>query len=477
MLQEIRLFAASQPGAEARTLKDTRSVCPVCRQEVPAAYTATADGAAQFRRTCPTHGPLVTDLGPHAAFYARMFELDARMQQRYAYKQARAPLRTEPFVMRDRANLVMLEVTEKCNLTCPMCFAGSSPAGRHYSLEELTGRMREAIALEGKGVSVQISGGEPTVRKDLGQIVRMCYDAGVGHVEVISNGIRIAKHPEYAKEMKSWGVTSLYLQFDSTDDDDIEVLRGERLWWVREAALEALADADMPVVLAVPLYPGLNDDQVGPVMDVIARSRANIVAVNFQSATPFGGRFDLEAPRKLRLPDILQLFQEQIGLDPAGFFPVGSGSPLCNGYGRVVFKEGRWQHAMPNLSTDDFLDLSGHDPVDFVRALTMGLTEAVPYMTKQVLRHPRLLMKILPLVGNDPLSWLRSKRDKQTTIYIKPFMDESDIDMDRIERCCYHNATPRGIMSFCALNTLVRSDTPVDAAAFEGQSGRIAAHE
>ena len=470
MLQPIQLIVPSANAlAPARTLKETRSICPACRQEVPAAYTATADGAAQFRRACPTHGALVTDLGPHAAFYERMFELDSRMQARYAYKQERAPLRTEPFVMRDRANLVMLEVTEKCNLTCPMCFAGSSPAGRHYTLEELASRMREAIALEGKGVSVQISGGEPTVRKDLDQIVRMCYDSGVGHVEVISNGIRIAKHPEYAKEMRGWGVTSVYLQFDSTDDDDIEVLRGERLWWVRAAALEALADADMPVVLAVPLYPGLNDDQVGPVMDVIARSRANIVAVNFQSATPFGGRFDLEAPRKLRLPDILQLFQEQLGLDPAGFFPVGSGSPLCNGYGRVVFKEGRWQHAMPNLSTDDFLDLSGHDPVDFVRALTMGLSEAVPYMTKQVLRHPRLLAKILPLVGGDPISWLRNKKQKQTTIYIKPFMDESDIDMDRIERCCYHNATPRGIMSFCALNTLVRADTPVDAGAFEGR--------
>jgi uncharacterized radical SAM superfamily Fe-S cluster-containing enzyme len=471
MEQHIPLFAPPvQVAPPARTLKETRSVCAVCHAQVPAAYTATHDGAAQFRRACPTHGASVTDLGPYAAFYERAFALDAKMQQRYAYKQQREPLRAEPFVMRDRANLVMLEVTEKCNLTCPMCFAGSSPAGRHYTLDELTRRMREAIALEGRGVSVQISGGEPTVRKDLDQIVRMCYDAGVGHVEVISNGIRIAKHPEYAKQLKSWGVTSLYLQFDSTDDDDIEVLRGERLWWVREQALEALADAQLPVVLAVPVYPGLNDDQVAPVMEVIARSRANIVAVNFQSATPFGGRFDLDAPRKLRLPDLLALFQQQLGLDPEGFFPVGSGSPLCNGYGRVVYKDGRWQHALPTLSVDDFMDLSGDDPVDFVRALTMGLTVALPYVMKQLARHPQLIRKLAPLVGgDDPLNWLRSKRNKQTTIYIKPFMDESDIDMDRVERCCYHNATPRGIMSFCALNTLVRADTPVEAAAFEGR--------
>jgi len=340
-----------------------------------------------------------------------------------------------------------------------MCFAGSSPAGRHYTLAELQSRIDEVIALEGKGISFQLSGGEPTVRKDLDKIVKMCYDAGCGHVEVISNGIRIAKDPGYAKKLKEWGVTSLYLQFDSTDDDHIKQLRGERLWWVRAAALEALADAGLPVVLAVSIMPGLNDNQIGPTMDVIARSRANIVAVNFQCATPFGGRFDLEAPRKLRLPDMLELMRQQLGLDPDGFFPVGSGSPLCNSYGRVAYKDGRWEHALKFLSIDDFLDIMGEDPVDFVRALTVGLSESVPYMTKQVMKNPRLLRKIAPMVGGDPLAWLRGKKGpKQTTIYIKPFMDASDIDIDRIERCCYHNASPRGIISFCAMNNLHRGD-------------------
>jgi uncharacterized radical SAM superfamily Fe-S cluster-containing enzyme len=81
------------------------------------------------------------------------------------------------------------------------------------------------------------------------------------------------------------------------------------------------------------------------------------------------------------------------------------------------------------------------------------------------MKNPRLLKKIAPLVGSDPLAWLRGKKGpKQTTIYIKPFMDESDIDIDRIERCCYHNASPRGIMSFCAMNNLYRQGPVADAA-------------
>lgn len=462
-MAEIALFAPSIARA-GRRLKETASICPVCQAQIPAAYVAD-DGHAHFTRECPTHGRFATDLGPYAEFYTRIFALDEQIKQRWPDKQNQAPIRTHPFLMRDRANLVMLEITEKCNLTCPMCFAGSSPAGRHYTLEELQNRINEVIALEGKGVSFQLSGGEPTVRKDLDQIVKMCYAAGCGHVEVISNGIRIAKDPNYAKQLKSWGVTSLYLQFDSTDDDHIEHLRGERLWWVREKALEHLADAGMPVVLAVAVMPGLNDNQIGPTMQVIARSRANIVAVNFQCATPFGGRFELEAPRKLRLPDMFELMREQVGLDPSGFWPVGSGSPLCNAYGRVAFRDGHWEHALKDFTVEDFLDLQGEDPVIFVRGLTVGLTECLPYMIKTVMRKPHLLRKLAPLVGDDPLGWLRGKKGaKQTTIYIKPFMDESDFDIDRIERCCYHNASPRGIVSFCAMNNLTRQEAVPESA-------------
>ncbi len=456
-MAEIALFAPTRPVGGC-TLKETASLCPACQARIPAAYLATDEGRAIFSRTCPAHGRFDTDLGPFAGFYKRMFAIDAEIQRRWPEKRTQPPIGVHPFLMRDRANLVMLEVTEKCNLTCPMCFAGSSPAGRHYTLEELRRRIDEVITLEGRGISFQLSGGEPTVRKDLDQVVRMCYDAGCGHVEVITNGIRIAKDPDYARELKAWGVTSVYLQFDSTDDDHIERLRGERLWWVRERALEALADAEMPVVLAVSIVPGLNDNQIGPTMDVIARSRANIVAVNFQAATPFGGgRWEVDAPRKLRLPDLLELLRAQCGLAPEGFFPVGSGSPLCNAYARVAWRDGRWQHALPELTVDDFLDLMGDDPVEFVRSLTVGLSESVPYMVRQVLRNPRLLKKLLPLVGLDPVAWLRGQKGpKQTTIYVKPFMDASDLDIDRIERCCYHNASPHGIMSFCAMNNLAR---------------------
>jgi hypothetical protein len=464
-MQSITLFAPSTPIA-GQTLKATESLCPTCTARVPAEYLATPDGRAYFSRVCPTHGRITSDLGPYAAFYEKQFRIDRLLKTRFAQVKNDPYLEKHyPFPLRQKAGLAMLEVTERCNLTCPMCYAGSGPEGRHYTLAEIRKRAEELIAVNGRGLSVQLSGGEPTVRKDLDKIIAMCYEVGFGHVEVISNGVRLAKDPEFALELKRWGATSLYLQFDSTRDDDIEQLRGERLWWVRERALAHLAVARLPTVLAVSILPGLNEDQVGPVMDVVARTDAIICGVNFQSATPFGGRFDLDAPRKLRLPDILNLLEQQCGISPEGVFPLGFGSPLCNAFARISYRDGRWQHAIPDFTLDDYLDLLGEDPVEFVRALAVGFDKSAPKLLKNVRGSARLVKKLLPALGANPIAFLRSK---STTLYIKPFMDSSDLDLERIERCCFHSATPRGVMSFCAVNYMGRDSIPVGAEAFEG---------
>lgn len=464
-MADIALIAPSVPVA-GRTLKTTASLCPVCNARVPAAYLATPDGHAHFIRNCTTHGRFSSDLGPHAAFYEKQFKIDALLKQRFAQVKNDPYLeKNYPFPLRQKAGLAMLEITERCNLSCPMCFAGSGPAGRNYTLAEIRKRAEELLAVNGRGLSVQLSGGEPTVRKDLDQVIKLMYELGFGHVEVISNGVRLAKEPDYAFKLKSWGVTSVYLQFDSTRDDDIELLRGERLWWVREQALEHLAAAQIPTVLAVSLLPGLNEDQVGPVMDLVARTKAIICGINFQSATPFGSRFDVEAQRKLRLPDILTLLEEQCGISPVGVFPLGFGSPLCNAFARISYRNGRWQHAIPDLTLDDYLDLLGEDPVEFVRALAIGFDKSAPKLLRNVKGSLRLVKKLLPQLGADPVGFLRNK---STTLYIKPFMDASDLDLDRIERCCFHSATPRGVMSFCAVNYVGRQTIPLSADVFEG---------
>ena len=463
-------------------LKQTRSICSTCGEIIPAMYEVRDNQQVFFTRTCPSHGTADTDLGYHAAFYRKSFEIEKIMIQRYGDGgDTDISKGLSPFPLRKPAGLAILEVTERCNLTCPMCYAYSSPSERDYSLEEIELRLDQLIAVEGKGISLQISGGEPSVRKDLDNIAAMVKSKGFGQLEMVSNGIRLAREPDFAEKLVSWGFTSVYLQFDSTHPGDIIKLRAEDLWDVRVKAIAALERVKLPSTLAVPLYDGLNTDQIQQVVNFAWQHPDTVCAIAFQAATPFG-RFEVNndypvgapptaprsapssaqfiaptAPRKLRMPDILQLIEQQTGVPQDLFFPVGEGSPLCNTFTLLKYTSEGYKPIAPNFTLKEFMDVMGPRPNMTLRMLTRGRAAILPQIVTNIGGSLKLIKTLWPHIGTDPSFWTSRKT---LTLFVKPFMDESDIDMSRIERCCFHNASPRGVMSFCALNAKLRPAQP-----------------
>jgi uncharacterized radical SAM superfamily Fe-S cluster-containing enzyme len=427
-----------------------------------------------FTRVCPTHGIVDTDLGYHAAFYRKSFDVEKIMLARYGDGGATDISRgLSPFPLRKPAGLAILEVTERCNLTCPMCYAYSSPSERDYTLEEIETRLDQLIAIEGKGISLQISGGEPSVRKDLDVIAAMVKRKGFGQLEMVSNGIRLAREPDFADKLVTWGFTSVYLQFDSTRPQDIEKLRGEDLWEVRVKAIAALERVKLPSTLAVALYDGLNSDQIQQVVHFAWQHPNTVCAIAFQAATPFG-RFEVNntvndapgnghtppetrTPRKLRMPEILKLIEEQTGVSQDLFFPVGEGSPLCNTFTLLKYTKEGYKPIAPNFTLKEFLEVMGPRPNMTLRMLTRGRAAILPQIVTNIGGSLKLMKTLWPHIGTDPSFWTGCKT---LTLFVKPFMDESDLDMSRIERCCFHNASPRGVMSFCALNAKIRPAQP-----------------
>ncbi len=459
-------------------LKQTRSICSICGEIVPATYEVHENEQVFYTRTCPEHGVVDTDLGYHAAFYRKSFDVEKVMIARYGDGgDIDISKGLSPFPLRKPAGLAILEVTERCNLTCPMCYAYSSPSERDYTLEEIETRLDQLIAIEGKGISLQISGGEPSVRKDLDVIAAMVKRKGFGHLEMVSNGIRLAREPDFAEKLVKWGFTSVYLQFDSTRSEDILALRGEDLWEVRIKATAALERAKLPSTLAVSLYDGLNTDQIQQVIHFAWQHPDTVCAIAFQAATPFG-RFEVKtanvhangngnsddrlpqegrAPRKLRMPEILKLIEEQTGVSQELFFPVGEGSPLCNTFTLLKYTKEGYQPIAPNFTLKEFMEVMGPRPNMTLRMLTRGRAAVLPQIVTNIGGSLKLMKTLWPHIGTDPSFWTSRKT---LTLFVKPFMDESDIDMSRIERCCFHNASPRGVMSFCALNARMRPAQP-----------------
>lgn len=457
----------------AETLKRTRSICATCGEIIPATYEVRDHEQVFFSRACPRHGVVDTDLGYHAAFYRRSFEIERVMLARYGDGgDTDISQGLSPFPLRKPAGLAILEVTERCNLTCPMCYAYSSPSERDYTLEEIETRLDQLIAIEGKGISLQISGGEPSVRKDLDVIAAMVKRKGFAQLEMVSNGIRLAREPGFAEKLVKWGFTSVYLQFDSTRPQDIEKLRGEDLWEVRVKAIAALERVKLPSTLAVSLYDGLNSDQIQQVVHFAWQHPDTVCAIAFQAATPFG-RFEVNnanghadaqqhhalpaVPRKLRMPEILQLIEAQTGVSQDLFFPVGEGSPLCNTFTLLKYTKDGYKPIAPNFTLKEFMEVMGPRPNMTLRMLTRGRAAVLPQLVTNIGGSLKLMKTLWPHIGTDPSFWTSRKT---LTLFVKPFMDESDIDMSRIERCCFHNASPRGVMSFCALNARIRPAQP-----------------
>jgi uncharacterized radical SAM superfamily Fe-S cluster-containing enzyme len=461
----------------AEILKHTRSICSTCGEIIPAIYEVHENDQVFFTRTCPIHGILETDLGYHAAYYRKSFDVEKLMLVRYGDGgDTDLSKGLSPFPLRKPAGLAILEVTERCNLTCPMCYAYSSPSERDYSLEEIETRLDQLISVEGKGISLQISGGEPSVRKDLETIAAMVKRKGFAQLEMVSNGIRLAREPDFAEKLVKWGFTSVYLQFDSMRPEDIIKLRGEDLWNVREKAIAALERVKLPSTLAVSLYDGLNTDQIQQVINFAWQHPDTVCAIAFQAATPFGrfevsndvdalkgmsnGHSSLEksrTPRKLRMPEILNLIEEQTGVPRDLFFPVGEGSPLCNAFTLLKYTKEGYKPIAPKFTLTEFMEVAGPHPNMTLRMLTRGRAAILPQIVTNIGGSIKLMKTLWPHIGSDPSFWTSRKT---LTLFIKPFMDESDIDMSRIERCCFHNASPRGVMSFCALNAKIRPAQP-----------------
>ncbi len=197
--------------------------------------------------------------------------------------------------------LTLIEVTDRCNLKCPTCYAESSPThGRHRTLEEIEWMFDIIVANEGEPDVIQISGGEPTIHPQFFEIMDIAKSKPIRHLMLNTNGVRIAKDFEFAKKLATYMPDfEVYLQFDSFKPEALMSLRGKDLTDVRMKALEHLNRLNLSTTLVVTLQKGLNDDEIGKIIE-FALKQPCVRGVTFQP-TQIAGRVDNFDPAKDRL--------------------------------------------------------------------------------------------------------------------------------------------------------------------------------
>ncbi len=357
--------------------------------------------------------------------------------------------------------LTLIEVTDGCNLTCPVCYSESSPqrVASHRSIEQIEFMMDCCVRNEGQPDVVQISGGEPTIHPRFFEILEAAKRRPIKHLMVNTNGIKIAEDAEFARRLKQYMPGfEVYLQFDSLRPSRLRELRGEDLTDVRRRALERLNEHNISTTLVVVLKKGLNDDEVGEIIDFALKQRC-VRGVTFQPIQSAGRLEQFDPARdRLTLAEVRQQILRQHSLfKPNDVIPVPC-HPDCLAMAYAL-KMG-----------DCVTPLTGmFDP----QLLLHGEGNTIMYEQNRGLRD--MLMKLFS-TGASPTSSAGSLAqllcclpqiavpghityDNVFRVIIMQFLDAHNFDVRSVKKTCVHIVHPDGrIIPFDTFNLFYRDE-------------------
>jgi hypothetical protein len=359
--------------------------------------------------------------------------------------------------------LTIVEVTDRCNLSCPTCYAMSSPHyGRHRTLEEIDKMLDAVVANEGEPDVVQISGGEPTVHPEFFKILDLAKRKPIKHLMVNTNGIRIAKDIAFVEKLASYMPDfEVYLQFDSFSAEVLEKLRGEDLTEVRKKAIEHLNQFNVSTTLVVTLQKGVNDHEIGEILDYALKQKC-VRGVTFQP-TQVAGRNDNynDQAGRITLTEVRRKIYEQCPVfTPEDLIPVPCNpDALCMAYALKLDDE-----VIPMthlINPDDLLNNSKntivfeHDEQLKAHMLSLFSTGVSVDCAEETFGE---LMCCLPRVQSDHLNYNNLFR-----IIIMNFMDPLDFDVRAVKKSCVHIVSDKlKIIPFETMNIFYR-DHKIDA--------------
>lgn len=421
----------------------TMSVCPVCLARIPAVKIVGADRNIYMEKNCWEHGPFRTliwegDLESYVSWSAGdsktpVTPVRAREVERGCPNDCGLCQNHE----RDGC-CVLLELTNRCNLRCPVCFASAGEQTPHdLSVEEI-GKQYNLLMEHGGPFNIQLSGGEPTLREDLDKIIALGKEKGFTFFQLNTNGVRIAEEVGYAEHLAKAGVSVVFLQFDGLDDGIYQTLRGAALTGTKLRAIENCKAAGLPVVLVPTVAPGVNDHALGDILRFALAHAPHVRGVHIQPISYFG-RCGLEAPEKrLTIPAVLRRIEAQTeGLMKASDFGGGGAeSPYCSFHASYLRKDDGSLKDLPRRRSQCCC-VKSSDARDFVSQQWSGKASCCDG-------------------DSDTASldaFLQKTVENTFTVSGMVFQDAYNLDLDRLRRCYICEVdTQKGMIPFCAYN-------------------------
>lgn len=418
-------------------LGNTLSLCPVCLKKIEADYVS-EDDKIYMVKNCQEHGSFKTLVWEGVNHWQEWVRPLANITSAYCETKIGKGCPYDCGICPDHKQLtccVLLEVTDNCNLGCPVCFASAKENdSENPSLETIEG-WYENLLHHGGPYNIQLSGGEPTMRDDLAEIILMGKKMGFSFFQLNTNGLRISQDLDYLKGLADAGLSTVFLQFDSMEDSAYQILRGRPLLEVKMKAIENCRKIGMGVVLVPTVKMGVNLNTIGSIIDFAFNNRPIIKGVHFQPISYFGRYDSLE--ERVTIPRLLSEIEKQTNgeIKMEYFMPGGAEHFLCSFHGDFIKDDEGIIHPIKKESKF----CSSKQAMDVVA---------------EKWQHQLPITEQSALLNTDSLDAFLHKRKTQTlAISGMAFQDVWNIDLARLKRCYIHEVSPGGkIIPFCAYN-------------------------
>ena len=420
-----------------KIFKTTQSVCPDCLQVIPA-YLAEKDEGIFLEKRCPEHGFFSTLVweGDRDSYKA----WNKGNKKKDEIPGAKAPEKGCPYDcglcsehIREGC-CVLLEITHRCNLRCPVCFASAGEQPEPDPSLEKLGELMDMLMEKGGPFNLQLSGGEPTVRDDLPEIIALGRRKGFTYFQLNTNGLRLAEEPGYADKLKKAGLSSVFLQFDSLSDRVYKILRGKGLLMKKLAAIRACAAAGLGVVLVPVIAPGINDGEIGALLKFAEKNMPAVRGVHFQPISYFGRCIPME-DKRITIPFMLRQIELQTKgrMKAADYKGGGAENPYCS-FKATYLKQKDGSLKLLKAQNSCCCGTTSQKSRDSVARQWTGAGDmqaesgSMDALIKDTLDHTLAISGML-------------------------FQDCYNLDLDRLKRCYINETDERyGMVPFCAYN-------------------------
>ncbi|WP_299903273.1 radical SAM protein [uncultured Aquimarina sp.] len=440
----------------------TLSLCPICLKRIDAKIVFEDDKVFMLKH-CPEHGRSKVLIADDIEYYKSIRNYNKPSE--FPYKFNTATDYGCPYDCglcpdhEQHSCLSIIEVTDRCNLTCPTCYASSSPHyGRHRTLEEIKKMLDTIVENEKEPDVVQISGGEPTIHPQFFDILDYAKQLPIRHLMVNTNGVRIAKDVGFVERLASYMPDfEIYLQFDSLNAKVLKKLRGEDLTAIRRKAIENLNQFNLSTTMVVTLEKGLNDSEIGEILSFASRQRC-VRGVTLQPTQIAGRLEDFNAQTdRITLTEVRRKILEQFPIFEADdLIPVPC-NPDALVMGYALKNEDGLTPLTRYINPADLLD-NGKNTIVYEQDVELQEKMLELFSTGNSVdiasENLKSIMCCLPEIDAPELGY-----DNLFRIIIMQFIDAYNFDVRAVKKSCVHIVNKDyKIIPFETMNLFYRDD-------------------